>query len=229
MIRNYASLTTLVRNKVNTKKQAFLYKKGITTKTDDEDLYSLKSNYIVKSEFSPLCHNGIIFRGKKLICFKGEEVEKMTLEEAKNHPHFLWNEKAVFVQPIGGKRVYMYWDPKYDDWSFADDKEAASDTYKKIMNTNLYNIYNFEIDYTYVFRIQGNARSVKSHIILETIYDTKKGIELPWKIVDKYAIRFKIDCVEFYQFEGFEPLEEDDFPLFARDKSSRKIYIESMR
>ena len=227
MIRNFASLATLIRNKVNTGKHSFLYKKGITTKTEDENLYSLKSNYITKSELSPICHHGLIYRGKKLVCFKGEQIPELTLEEAKEY-HFLWNDKTVFIQPMGGKRVYMYWDPKYNDWGFADDKEAQSETYKKILHKNIYDIYNLEPDYTYVFRVQGNARSTKSLVVLETIYDTMKGIELPWKTIDKYSVRLNIDCVEFYQFEGFDPVESGDLPLYARDKSNRKIYIKSM-
>lgn len=229
MIRNFAPLTTLIRNKVNAKKQSFLYNKGVNTKVEDENLFSLKSNYITKSELTPVCHVGLIYRGGKLVCFKGESIEELTLEEAKEHTHFIWNKDTVFVQPAEGKRVYMYWDPKYNDWSFADNKVAYSETYKRIFHANLYNIYNFEPDYTYVFRIQGNARSTKSKIVLETIYHTIKGIELPWKKIDQYAIRFKIECVEFYQFEGFEPIEEDDFPLYVRDKSNRKMYIKSMK
>lgn len=230
MIRNYLPLTTLIRNKVNSKRydSSFFEGKGVRVKVVDGNLYSLKNNGLKKSELTPLCEKGLIYRGPQLVCYKGQNIEEYTLEEAKQLEWFIWNDKTVFSSPIEGKRVYMYWDPKYDDWRFADDKIPQSEQYYEIFQRQLYNIYELENIYTYVFRLAGNARSHKTPIFLETIIDTKKGIEIPWDGIDRYGMRLKVKTTEFYKFEGFEGLEESDFPLYASDKSRNKIYIKAL-
>jgi hypothetical protein len=50
-----------------------------------------------------------------------------------------------------------------------------------------------------------------------------------WDRVDKYGVRLKIDSAHFYKFEGFDTLEESDFPLYVIDKSKNKIYIKALK
>lgn len=231
MIRNYLPLTTLVRNKVNSKRydSTFFEGRGVRVKVEDENLYSLRNNGLKKSELTPLCEKGLIFRGGQLVCYKGQEVKEYTLEEARKLDWFIWNDKTVFSSPIEGKRVYMYWDPKYNDWGFADDKIANSDTYREIFKRQINNIYELESNFTYVFKVQGNARSHQSPVLLETIIDHKKGYEVMWDQVDRYGVRLKIDSAHFYKFEGFDTLDKEDFPLYAIDKSKNKIYIKALK
>lgn len=230
-MKNYLPTTTLIRNKLNSKKYdpAFFEGKGLKVKIVDENLFSVRKNGFINNDITKLFEIGAIYRGGNLVCYKGQEIDEYFLHEARKLDWFIWNEKTVFSSVEEGKRVYMYWDPKYNDWSFADNKEPQVDVYKKILHSQVNNIYELESQFTYVFKIQGNARSVKSPVILDTIIDNKKGYEVMWDRIDKYGMRLKVDTAKFYKFEGFKYLEDDDFPLYATDKSKNKIYIKAKR
>ncbi len=231
MIKNFQPITTLIRNKISGKKidSAFLEHKGVSIKIEDENLFSLKNGGMTKSEISKVCQQGLIYRGPHLVCFKGEKIRNYTLHQAKDLKWFIWDKNTVFIEYIEGKTVFMYWDPQLSDWSFSDYKEPKSDTYYEIFNHRIYNIMNYEPSYTYVFKILGNAKSKKSPIILEEIIDTKKGKNIGWDKIDKYAGLMNVTPIKFFKFEGFDTLEENDFPIYVQDKSQNKIFLRSLK
>lgn len=229
MVRNYSALTTLLRNRINknaTSEFEWLHDKGVTIKIEDNNLYSLQTEKEGhKSELTEVCFNGLIYRGPELVCYKGPRVPEVTFSAAKEAETIIWNDKTVFAEKIKGKRIYMYWDTEKEDWQFADEKKAINNTYGKILRNKLYNVYNIEYFYTYVFIIAEDNDKHGSGIYLECMYNNKTGNEVEWKIVWNYAQRLKAKPVQYYYFEGFDKLEPEDFPIYVLDMSKNRILL----
>ena len=229
MVRSYRTLTTLLRNRINKNAQSqfeWLHDKGVTLKVEDENLYSLQTEKEGhKSELTEVCYNGLIYRGPELVCYKGPRVPEVTLTEAKELDTIVWNEKTVFAEKVKGKQLFMYWDSDKEDWQFADEKKAINNSYGKILKEKLYNIYNIEYFFTFVFTISEDNDKHKSGIYLERMYDNKIGTEVEWKTVWDYARRLKAKPVQYYYFEGFDRLDPEDFPLYVLDMSKNRILL----
>jgi len=232
MVRSYPALTTLIRGRLNrdiSDAQFFLHEKGIALLIDDENLYSLKTeNDGHKSELFEVCYKGLIYRGTELVCFKGPRVPEMSLKEAQEKDTIVWNDKTVFAEKIKGKKMYMYWDYEKEDWQFADENKAINKSYGDILRNKLYNIMGIEYFFTYVFIISENNIKHETGIYLETMYDNKKGKEIKWDRVWNYAMRLKAKPVMYYNFEGFDKLEESDFPIYVLDISGNRILLTKM-
>jgi hypothetical protein len=228
MNNQYSAITTLVRNKLCapaiSESIQFLANKGITVKIEDEDLYSLKSSPEADSEIAGVFRTGVIYRGPEVVCYRGPIIPELTLEEAKEHKEISWNDKSVFIECLTGKRIFMYWDTKKKNWSFADSKKSNT-IYGKLITDQTYNIMAVEPFYTFVFVLDDQSNT----IYLETAYDNKKGKELAWDAVFERAIRLNIPVVKYYYFEGFDKLEDSDFPLYVQDVSRRRILIRSAK
>lgn len=232
MVRSYSALTTLIRNKLNRDLEEafhFFHEKGVMLNIEDEDLYSLKTeNDGHKSELYEVCYNGLIYRGAELVCYKGPRVPQIVLSKAQETDSIVWNDKTVFSEKVDGKKIFMYWDPKKEDWSFADENKAINNSYGKILKEKLYNIYNIEYFFTYVFVLAENDKRHETGIYLECMYDNKKGKEVEWRTVWNYAMRLKAKPVQYYYFEGFEKLEPEDFPVYVLDMSGNRILLTGM-
>lgn len=233
MVRQYPAVATLIRSRLNRDlSEAFeiFHEKGVTLLTEDEDLHQLtteKEGH--KSEITDICYNGVIYRDTELVCFKGPKVEELTLEEAKDSKQITWiGGKTVFSEKIEGKKIFMYWDPKSKDWLFADENKPMNNVYSKLLKEKLYNIYNLEYFFTFVFIISDQKGKKEQGIYLESMIDNKKGVEIDWKTVWNYAMRLKVKPVQYYHFEGFEKLEPEDFPIYVLDVSNNRVLLKSM-
>lgn len=226
MNSSYPAITTLIRNKLNAlpleESTSFLAQKGIDLQMEDVDLFSLYPTFQT-SEITQAVASGLIFRGAEVVCNRGIAPTHFTLEKSKTFEGFSWTDKTVFIECMKGQRVYMYWDPKYNDWAFADDKSPKT-LYGDLIRKQAYNLMSVEPFYTYVF-VLGQRENT---FFLETAYDNKKGIELKWDQVYERGTRMNINAVKYYFFEGFDSLEETDFPLYAQDISRRKIILDSL-
>jgi hypothetical protein len=223
MQQSFSAITTMVRNLLNRKPltPAYFKAKGLVLKIEDDDLYSIKSDNN-NTELSQIFANGIIYRGADLICYKGMTIPELTLKEVQENPRITVGDTSAFIEPLVGKRIFMYWDPKKQDWAFADDKKTNS-VYGKTIRDSIYDIMNVEYFYTYVFVIP--EQNKERGFVLETMYDNKKGTECGWGFVIDRARRMNVGTVNFYYFEGFEKLEATDFPLRLQDASKNKYYI----
>lgn len=230
MTNNSKAVVTLIRNKLNSKmtkkaKLEWFSEKGIDVK-NDKDLYFFKNNSnLIKSELTDVC-NGLIFRGSKIVSYPGAEVKEFTLEEARKLERFIWNEDSFFIEYIQGIKVFMFWDPGIKDWNFSSEGKLKTPHGKRVKK-ELYNIMSAEEEFTYCFKII--EQSEKAGIYLETMYNNKNFKEMPWKLVYKFATKMKTLHPVLYKFEGFDKLEEDDFPLTARDAYGNKILITSIK
>jgi len=229
MVRSFPALTTLIRNKLNRDiPQAFefFHEKGVTLSIDDENLYSLQTEKNGhKSELVEVCFNGLIYRGPELICYKGPRVPQLTLTEAKTQDTILWNNTTVFAEKVPGKKVFMHWDPHKEDWAMADEAKSINNSFGKLLKNRLYNIYNIEYFFTFVFIIAETSDKHEPGIYLETMYDNKTGKEIDWKTVYAYATRLKAKPVQYYFFEGFDKLDPEDFPLYVLDMNANRILL----
>jgi hypothetical protein len=232
MVKSYKTLATLIRGRLArdlSEQFEFFHEKGVVLETTDEDLHHLKTEtdgHI--SEFYDICSNGIIYRDTELVCYKGPRVPKLTLEQAKTVDSIFWNKKTVFAERVQGKRVYMYWDPKAEDWEFANDDKAVSRAYGRIVKNAVYNPYNIEYFFTYVFVVSEKDDKHENGIYLEKMIDNKKGTEVDWQTVWNYAMRMKVKPVQYYLFEGFEKLEPEDFPVYVLDMNKNRILLTGM-
>ena len=229
MVRSYPALTTLIRNKLNrdiTQAFEFFHEKGVTLTTDDDNLYSLQTEKNGhKSELIEVCFNGLIYRAAELVCYKGPRVPQTTLLEAKQMETIKWNNSTVFSEKVIGKKVFMFWDPLKEDWGFADENKSINNSFGKLLKGRLYNIYNIEYFFTFVFVVAETTDKHEPGIYLETMYDNKTGKEVNWKTVYSYATRLKAKPVQYYFFEGFEKLEPQDFPLYVLDMNANRILL----
>lgn len=233
MTRNYKTIATLIRGRViRPYEQAldFFHEKGVSYTVEDENLYSVKTETDGhQSELTEVCHNGLIYRDIEVVCYRGPRVKKMTLAEAKEDETISWKkESTVFAEYVDGKRIYMYWDPGKEDWGFADENKAQNNSYGKLLRDKLYNINNIEYFYTYVFIVSESGDRHKNGIYLERMIDNKAGTEVFWDHVWRYATRLKTLPVQYYYFEGFDKLEEQDFPIYVLDKNKNRVLLESM-
>ena len=228
MIRNYPAIRTLLRKKLTEnipfdQKMHWFHEKGVSIKVDDTDLYTLKKETDGHlSEISEICERGLVYRGLNLLCFMGYNHKEVHFSEIQDLNHFTWDDKTIFMDDIDGRDIYMYHDPKINDWLFSDNNKTFS-SYKTLMLNNLYNVMNVDPAFTYHFKLV--ERGNNSGIYLWTMYDTNRGIEMSYVYVDGHAIRLKVKHQNAYKFEGFEKLEESDFPLIAIDSYWRKIRI----
>jgi len=229
MVRSYPALTTLIRNKLNRNIPEafnFFHEKGITLNIEDENLFSLQTEKNGhNSELIEVCYNGLIYRGAELVCYKGPRIPQLTLTEAKELPAIKWNETTVFSEKVVGKKMFMYWDSQKDDWQFADEAKSINNSYGKLLKNRLYNIYNIEYFFTFIFVIVENDKIHEPGTYLETMYNNKTGKEVDWKTVWSYASRLKAKPVQYYFFEGFDKLESNDFPIYVYDVNNNRILL----
>jgi len=229
MVKSYPALTTLIRNKFNrdiSQAAEFFHEKGITLNIEDENLFSLQTEKNGhRSELIEICYNGLIYRGPELVCYKGPRIPELTLTDAKILPTIKWNSDTVFSEKVLGKKMFMYWDPKTENWIFADDNKSINNSYGKILKNKLYNIYNIEYFFTFIFIIVENDSAHEPGIYLETMYNNKTGKQVDWATVWSYALRLKAKPVQYYYFETFEKLEPQDFPIYIYDNNNNKILL----
>ena len=228
MIRNAPAVLTLIRNRLNhsssyEEKMLWFHEKGITLTKQDEDLFFLKADKRGHtSNLSPVC-NGTIFRGLNLVCYPGPEVEEKTLTQAREDGSVLWHEKkTIFIQPIQGRKLSMYWDTKKEDWFFSDNKKPIS-SYHNLVRDRVYNIldtaepmftYNIVFDDTTIYLIE----MWNNRLIRRATYD----------VVRSHAMRMGFKVPDLYLFEGFDKLEREDFPLEVLDKTDTKFLLREM-
>lgn len=223
MNKNPRALITLIRNKLNNSSEDVLewfQQKGIQVKKEG-DIFFLKANEKSNSEISHVC-NGLIFRQGQLLLFPGYIIPSMTLKEAQNDPKLVWDENTIFIEYINGKHVRMYWDPYIEKWTFAGENQIKS-SYANTLKRSLYGI--MSVDPAYSFNFIFVESGTNQGIYLDTMYHTKKLAEESWKDVYKNSIRLKVKHPNLYTFEGFEYLEESDFPIIMRDKSANKVLL----
>lgn len=229
MVRSYPALTTLIRNKLNRdipEAFNFFHEKGVTMNIEDENLFSLQTEKNGhSSELIEVCYNGLIYRGPELVCYKGPRVPQITLTEAKNLATIKWDKTTVFSEKVVGKKMFMYWDSQKEDWQFADESKAINNSYGKLLKNKLYNVYNIEYFFTFVFIIVENDKIHEPGTYLETMYDNKTGKEVDWKTVWSYATRLKTKPVQYYYFEGFDKLDASDFPIYVYDMNNNRILL----
>jgi hypothetical protein len=229
MTKDPKALITLMRNKVSSdlslkEKMTWFHEKGVTLNKIRDDLFFLKSDRRGHvSELSEVCDEGVIYRNHKIVGFLGMKVSEMTLEEAKT-ARFRWDkETTYFSEYLKGNASIMFYDEK--EWLFVNERGAKS-SYGKLIQDKILNKMGGIDRHTYKFRVVESGKN--SGIYLDAIYDNKtlkeEGRDLLWK----YAVIFKVNCPKFFEFEGFEKLEESDFPLYARDKGKNRILIKSL-
>lgn len=228
MIRNYTAVATLIRNRLNANKpfeeiMYWFHERGVSIEVLDKDLFILKSEKNGHtSKLTEICQKGLIYRGPSLICFMGEEILEVKFEELQEYSKITWDENTHFLQSLEGRDIYMFHDPKINNWAFADNKNSQS-SYKRILIKYLYNIMNVDIAFTYHFKLI--EKGSNSGIYLWSLIQTKNGKERNYDFVHSYCIRLKAGHHNIYEFEGLDKLEENDFPLIAQDSSFRKIEI----
>lgn len=223
-IRNGKAIKTLIRNKLlNNTIEDFLswfHDKGVHVEKH-ENYFFLKNIIDMKSEITDFC-NSIIFKGPELLCFHGPKIEKTTLNDLKDKKSFIWNEETVFLQYLEGKKCWMFWDKEEGKWKFSDENKPNS-AYKRIIEKNIRNIMAMDPSFTYSFNVVENKGDLNG-VYLETCHHTEECKELSWKETYDISIRAEVKHPDVYKFEGFEKLEESDFPVYVRDKS-KSIYI----
>jgi hypothetical protein len=227
MTQNPITTATLIRNKLASMDEStiqWFHEKGIMVSGDGNGVFFLKADVGAHtSELTTICGKGLVYSVPHLVIFSGTKPAKLTLEEAKVLPWFIWNDKVMFFQHIPGQPVYMGWDPIKKDWLFSDDKSYTT-PYESIIKDSLYNRQAAEYNFTFCFKL-----AVNGHIFLESVYNNKTCRSIPLDQTQFYAYKFKIEYPNMYAFEGFEKLEEGDFPLIARDMSENMIHLTSMK
>ena len=229
MTNNSKAVITLIRNKLNSnmkkkEKLEWFAEKGVEVK-NDKDLFFLKQINNVTSELTSVC-NGLIFRGSEVVSYPGEKIKETTLEDLILEKKFIFNEKTYFSEVLNGIQVNMFWDPELNNWNFSGQNKLKT-PYEKRLKKELYNIMASETRYTFCFKIIEQSQS--AGIYLESIYNNKTFKEMPWKEVYKFAIKMKVLHPKLYSFEGIDNLEDNDFPLIARDISGNKFLIKSIK
>jgi hypothetical protein len=232
MQKDVRALSTLLRNKLTSslsleEKSIWLHEKGIDFKYED-DLYFLKSNTLGHiSEFAQFCEVGVLYRGSVLVAYMGRELKETTLEELKSSSDFIWDEEStVFSDYIPGITIVMYWDPSINDWGYAGDKKIRS-SYGSLLKSHLFNRMKAESDYTYIFKLAQKGQDAGFYLC--EIYLNKTCREEPWEIIREFGIKLRVKHPKAYKFEGFDKLEESDFPLIVKDKSGHKFLLKSIR
>lgn len=233
MQKNILSIVTLIRNRLNNQnstleeKLLWFHEKGVTVTIEDDDLFFLKSDLKGHiSELTETCSNGIVFRGGLNTVFSGVKVYDYTLEEAKKLPKFIWNEKTFFIQDIEGQNAYMFWDPKINDWNYSSDTGPKS-PFKALLKRMIKNRMKGELNFTYHLKIVEKTK--KSGIYLFTSYNNRSFREVAREKTYQLSKQFGFNFPDLYLFEGFDKLEETDFPLLVRDISDNKIRITSLK
>lgn len=229
-IRNARAVKTLIRNKLNSDKDwgethLWFHEKGITVDLQG-DYYFLNADrrgHI--SELSDFC-NSIIYKNNELMCFHGMPLPKSTLEDTKNNTKFIWNEKTIFIENLIGKETYMFWDKFENKWIFSDDKRVNS-PYRKLVEENLYNIMSLDPSFTYCFKIVESGNN--PGIFLETMYSNDTCKEVDWQEVYRISLKIQMKHPDIYAFQGFDQLEESDFPIIVRDVSTTTILLEKIK
>lgn len=229
-MKNARAVKTLIRNKLGSnhdweETHHWFHEKGITVDIQG-DYYFLNADrrgHI--SELSDFC-NSIIYKNHEMLCFHGSTIEKSTLEETRKNQKFIWNEKTIFVENLNGKSTYMFWDKFDNKWVFSDDKKVNS-PFRNIVETNIYNIMSLDTVFTYCFKIVETGKN--PGIFLETMYNNDSCKELSWEEVYTVSQRINIKHPDIYEFQGFEKLEEKDFPVLVRDISKNTILLERLR
>ena len=229
MIRNYTAVTTLIRNRLNDshkpmeEKIHWFHEKGVSLKIEDGDLYTLKTEKDGhKSELIEVCQRGLIYRGSKLICFMGEHTPEASIDKMEEYPLTLDENSTLYWQPLSGRNIYMFHDPKINNWSFADDKNSKTN-YGKILKSLMFNIMSVDILFTYHIKVVESGPSRGNY--LWTMIQTKTGKERNYNYVHDHCVRLKMQHQDIYKFEGLDKLEESDLPLIIVDASMRKVKI----
>lgn len=227
MDRNTPAILTMMRNKLNSNlsyedKMLWFHEKGITITVTDENLYFLKADKRGHvSKLTEVC-NGVIFRGVNLLCFPGPEIQEKALSQVKEDEQFIWHpNKTLFIQRIPGRNISMYWDVQKKDWFFSDSKKAIS-SYHKLVRDMVYNIHAVaEPVFTY------NMRYVEPEgkLYLIEMWNNKTIKRAPYNVVYDHAMRMNIKRPDIYQFEGFDKLEQSDFPVEVLDKAGKKFIL----
>lgn len=228
-MKGISSIITHLRLRLNnkttlTEKMEWFYQKGMILEIYDNDIFFIKSDEKKPTEISKL-FKFLIFRGNNIQAFCPPDLNSYTLEEAKNLC-FGWNDNTVFLDLLDGKTLYMYYNIKDQKWHFTDGNIFKS-PYENILLKLLYNLFAVaEPCHTYKMRFyEGGERT---GVWLETIYDNTNYKQLGWKKTSSYAIRMGIKRPEIYKFEGFDKLEDGDFPKIAQDKGNNSIIITSL-
>jgi hypothetical protein len=226
MTQNPITTVTLIRNKllsIDESTVRWFHEKGITVNNDGKGVFFLKSDTGHTSELTTVCGKGLVYSGPHLVIFSGSRPAKMTLEEAKTIPWFIWNDKSMFFQYVEGQPIYMGWDPIKNDWLFSDDKSYTT-PYESLFKEALYNRQAAEYNFTFCFKLALNG-----YIYLENVYNNKTCKPISLDQAQFYAHKFKVLYPNMYAFEGFERLEETDFPLTAKDMSENRIHLTGLK
>jgi hypothetical protein len=227
MTQNPITTATLIRNKLSSLDEStvqWFHEKGVMIEGDGKGVFFLKSDTNTHtSELTTICGKGLVYSVPHLVIFSGSKTPQMTLEEAKAVPWFIWNDKTIFFQYISGQPVYMGWDPNKNDWLFSDDNSYKT-PYESLLKDSLYNRQAAEYNFTFCFKL-----AVNGHIFLENVYNNKICKTIPLDQTQFYAHKFKVEYPNMYAFEGFEKLEEGDFPLIAKDMSENRIHLTSLK
>ena len=234
MINNAAALLTLIRNKLTreeswAQKIQWFHEKGVSINKVEDDLYYLYADTRGHISELSIVANGLIYRGHQLLCYPGKHIEATTLEKARENKTFLWDEKTTyFFDKIPGIGLKMYYDPGVDKWRFAQWKKAVSG-YDEMLTKRLYNLEgSADQRNTYIMVLLEN-RGGEAGLYLEKVYNNKTQKEVSWEKVDRMAINMKIKRPKRYKFEGFNSLEETDFPLIAHDKSGNIVLLNGLK
>ena len=203
----------------------YFHEKGIKFEVEDK-LFSLKKEENGnKSELCEICENGLIYKNKTLVCYKGIKEERLSLKELQAREDVTFDDTSTYFEILEGKNVYMFWDEETSFWHFSDDTRINS-PYETMLKKNLYNNMAFEPFFTYCFKIVDKGEN--AGIYLDSMYDTVRGKEIAWDKVDQYAVRFKVKAPKRFMFDGFKDIEESDLPVGIKDKFNRRFYITSL-
>lgn len=228
-IKNARAVKTLIRNRLLNNKweetHHWFHEKGVTIDIYG-DYYFLNADrrgHI--SELSDFC-NSVVYKNSELVCYHGMNAQKSTLEELKNNQRFIWNDKTIFIEYLNGKSIYMFWDKFANKWAFSDDKKT-NPPFRNIVEKSIYNIMSLDTVYTYCFKVVESGKN--SGIFLETMYNNESCKELNWEEVYKTSLRTQLKHPDVYLFEGFDKLEEGDFPVFVKDISKNMFLLEKIK